>query len=92
MRDGVERSNIQLGLGRRERRQAPREPESGEPPLRYLVEVILGTYGEMPGLTLNLRQAARLFGLREETCGIVLDELVRQGRLRRAIDGEYLAV
>ena len=46
----------------------------------------------MPGLILHLKQAARLFGLRETTCRIVLEELVRQGRLRRALDGQYLAV
>jgi DNA-binding IclR family transcriptional regulator len=45
----------------------------------------------MPGLILHLNQAARLFGLREQTCRAVLDVLVRQGQLRRAADGQYLA-
>jgi len=41
-------------------------------------------------LTLRLEQAARLFGLRTRTCEIVLEDLVRQGRLRRGTDGQYL--
>jgi hypothetical protein len=44
----------------------------------------------MPGLTLRLEQAARLFGLRTQTCAVVLDDLVRAGHLRRAPDGQYL--
>ena len=53
--------------------------------------MILGTYREMPGLALSLSQAARLFGLREQTCGIVLDDLVAAHLLRRTADGEYVA-
>jgi predicted transcriptional regulator of viral defense system len=51
---------------------------------------MLGAYREMPGLILHVRQAARLFGLREETCRIVLEDLMRDGRLRRSADGQYL--
>lgn len=51
--------------------------------------MILGTYREMPGLCLQLQQAARLFGLRPSTCQIVLDDLVAEGRLRKAADGQY---
>jgi hypothetical protein len=47
-------------------------------------------YREMPGLSLHLGQAARLFGLRPATCQIVLDDLVRRGVLRRATDGQYV--
>jgi DNA-binding IclR family transcriptional regulator len=56
-----------------------------------LVTMIEATYREMPGLTLSLNQAARLFGLRERTCHVLLDDLVRDGRLRRAADGHYRA-
>ena len=59
---------------------------------QYLVEVVLGTYHEMPGLALDLKQAARLFGLAEPTCRMVMDELVRQRRLSRGEDGQYLAI
>jgi hypothetical protein len=69
-----------------------RADEDHEASLKYLVEVVLGTYHEMPGLVLDLRQAARLFGLAEPTCRVVLDELVRQHRLNRGEDGQYLAV
>jgi hypothetical protein len=44
----------------------------------------------MPGLSLHLNQAARLFALQERTCEIVMDDLVREGQLRRAADGQYL--
>jgi hypothetical protein len=51
--------------------------------------LILGTYAEMPGLSLYLNQAARLFGLREATCTVVMNDLVREGALRRSADGQY---
>jgi len=51
--------------------------------------MIAGTYGEMPGLRLHLEQAARLFGLQRGTCEVVLEDLVRAGRLRRSNDGQY---
>jgi len=72
---------MQLNVGTPERRQ-----------VRNPTESILSSYQEMPGLILHLNQAARLFGLREATCRTVLDDLVRQGKLRRAADGQYLAV
>ena len=72
---------MQLDVGTAERRQ-----------VRNPTESILSSYQEMPGLILHLNQAARLFGLREATCRTVLDDLVRQGKLRRAADGQYLAV
>jgi hypothetical protein len=74
-----------------ERRRIDRQAPVGEPPRARLVIMIEATYREMPGLCLHLNQAARLFGLRERTCQVVLDDLVRDGRLRRAADGQYLA-
>ena len=61
-----------------------------EPCRAQLVTMVIGTFRELPGLSLHLNQAARLFGLRSETCRILLDDLVAQGRLRRAHDGQYL--
>jgi DNA-binding IclR family transcriptional regulator len=52
--------------------------------------MILGTFREMPGLCLHLNQAARLFGLRRNTCEVVLEDLVAQGKLRRASDGQFV--
>jgi hypothetical protein len=74
-----------------ERRRSHRGSIEGEPPRPQLVRMIEASYREMPGLSLHLRQAARLFGLREATCRVVLEDLVRKGRLRRSADGQYLA-
>jgi hypothetical protein len=72
-----------------ERRRSVRGASHGEPSRTELVRLILGTYAEMPGLTLHLHQAARLFGLRETTCRVVLSDLVEDGRLRQSADGQY---
>jgi len=45
----------------------------------------------MPGLSLTLTEAARLFGLRECTCRLILEDLSRAGTLRKIDDGRYLA-
>jgi hypothetical protein len=73
-------------------RRRTRRGADGEPSRSRLVNLILGTYDEMPGTSLHVPQAARLFGLRETTCSVVLDDLVRDGRLRRSRDGQYRAV
>ena len=74
-----------------ERRSTPRGP-SGEPSRTRLVNLITGTYREMPGLRLTLPQAARMFGLRNDTCRAVLDDLVRRGRLQHLTPGVFAAV
>jgi predicted transcriptional regulator of viral defense system len=51
--------------------------------------MIVGSYREMPGLSLHLHQAVRLFGVHTNACRVVLDELVRRGRLRKLADGQY---
>jgi DNA-binding response OmpR family regulator len=71
-------------------RRRHRRGEAGAEPQRAALEAMIrGTYREMPGLSLYLDQAARLFGLRELTCRIVLDDLLRAGVLRRGADGQY---
>jgi hypothetical protein len=60
--------------------------DSSSPPLKL---TIVGTYQEMPGLCLKLPQAARLFGVSDRICHVVLEELVEAGRLRRMPDGQY---
>ena len=72
-----------------ERRFRRRDAIVGEPPRSQLESMIIGTFREMPGLSLHLPQAARLFGLRLATCQVVLDDLVRQGALRLTADGQY---
>jgi hypothetical protein len=74
-----------------DRRRNSRDTPYGEPSRGPLVALIIGTYREMPGLTLPVTQAARLFGLREVTCRIVLEDLVRQGLLRMSKNREFVA-
>ena len=71
-----------------ERRRSPRG-DDGEPARSHLVAMILGAYAEMPGLSLHEHQAARLFGLRDVTCRVILADLVEAGMLRRSADGQY---
>ena len=52
--------------------------------------MILGTFREMPGLSLQMNQAARLFGLHRGTCEVILEDLVAQGKLRRSADGQVV--
>jgi DNA-binding FadR family transcriptional regulator len=42
----------------------------------------------MPGLSLNVSQASRLFGVGRTTCQSVLEDLVRRGHLH-VRDGQY---
>lgn len=73
---------------RDERRRAKRG-QVGEPERSRLVLLIMGTFQEMFGVRLSLRDARRMFGVRETTCRIVLDDLVDEHRLRRTRDGQY---
>ena len=79
------------GAPEHERRRVTRGASQGEPVRAALVRLILGTYHEMPALSLHLHQAARLFGLRDTTCRVVLTDLVRAGKLRQSADGQYRA-
>lgn len=72
-----------------ERRHALRDTPLGEPSRSCIIRLIEGTYREMPGLSLSLYQASRLFGLRERTCRVVLEALVSDSRLRQSRDGQY---
>jgi hypothetical protein len=81
---------VQLSVPQFERRQVGRGAPPFEPARKHLVSLILGTYAEMPGLILHLKQAARFFGVAETTCRVVMKELVRGGRLRQSTDGQYL--
>jgi hypothetical protein len=85
------RSTSPLGVTRRERRRSARATPH-EPSRASLVSMIRASYHEMPGLALRLAEAARLFGLREATCRIVLDDLVKNGHLRYSEDGYYRAL
>jgi hypothetical protein len=80
-------SSLRIGVERRRKRRGKSE---SEPDRAELVSMIVGTYQEMPGLSLHLAQAARLFGLKGTTCELVLEYLVHRGELRRARDGQYV--
>ena len=80
----------EAGDGRRDRRHARRGTPAGGPTRLLLVEMILGTFAEMPGLSVYAADAARLFGLRQGACRVVLDDLITAGRLRCLPDGRYM--
>ncbi len=52
-------------------------------------ERVRGEFREMPGLTLTLEQAGRLWSLDAPTCSEVLSELVEAGFLCRKADGAF---
>src|SRR5688572_10562050 len=73
-----------------DRRRHERGTIVTQPTREHVISSIIGTFREMPGLCLHLNQAARLFGLPTSTCEVVLRDLVAEGTLRRAHDGQYL--
>jgi len=54
-----------------------------------ITERVRGEFREMPGLTLTVAQARRLWSLDLSTCSEVLSELVETGFLCRRADGAY---
>jgi DNA-binding IclR family transcriptional regulator len=55
--------------------------------LMAVAQRVLSEFEEMPGMTLSLRQASRLFGLSEDACRVVLDILVDAAYLRQTPSG-----
>ena len=80
-----------LRLGSPDRRAILRGTSPDEPRRAEVVQRIVGTYAEMPALTLEIDDAARLFGFRIRTCEAVMNDLVRRGVLRRAAGGQYVS-
>jgi hypothetical protein len=60
------------------------------PAIGELLLRIEGEYREMPGLSLTVSQAERLWGLDNSTCAFALRTLVERGVLRQATGGTYL--
>ena len=79
-----------LRSGSPDRRRHERGTATSEPSRPHLTSMIVGTFREMPGLSLHANQAARLFGLQQSTCAVVLEDLVAQGKLRRTPDGQFV--
>lgn len=72
----------------------PTTSTTSEPAIRpsqkaVMTERIRGEFREMPGLTLSLAQACRLWSLDEVTCGEALSQLVQNGFLCRRADGGF---
>jgi hypothetical protein len=68
------------GLG--QQRPTPRFDE--------LIARVRGEYREMPGLSLTVPQAQRLWGLEGATCQALLERLVETRFLRRARHGRFV--
>jgi hypothetical protein len=60
------------------------------PRLDELVVRVRGEYREMPGLSLTVVQARRLFGLEHSTCQMLFDRLVDARFLRRTRHGRFI--
>jgi hypothetical protein len=88
MQERERRRTEKPDLERGERRRSPRVPK-GEPERAQLVALVLGTFREMLGTRLSLREAERMFGLRHATCRVLFEYLVGQNHLRRTADGRY---
>ena len=58
-------------------------------PHATIAERVRGEFREMPGLTLTVAQARRLWDLDSSTCSDVLTQLVDAGFLCRRADGAY---
>jgi hypothetical protein len=58
-------------------------------PKAVITERVRGEYREMPGLSLTLAQARRLWSLDASTCAEVLSNLVETGFLSRRADGAF---
>jgi hypothetical protein len=54
-----------------------------------LLHRVWDEFEEMPGTSLTLPQASRLFGIPVDMCDRILVSLVTDGRLRRTQDGRF---
>lgn len=79
--DAIKARPLTMALPRGERRNLERRAA--------VVRRIAAEFREMPGLILSVKQAGRLLGLDEPACKRILDELERDGLLRRRSTGSY---
>ena len=54
------------------------------------IHVVQAEYLEMPGLQLTRPQIRRLWGLEQDTCDTLLEELLAAHFLRRTVRGVYV--
>jgi hypothetical protein len=64
--------------------------EPVEMSLDNLLRRVRGEYNEMPGLSLTMPQAQRLWALDQRTCALVLTTLVERRFLRMTARGRYV--
>jgi hypothetical protein len=60
------------------------------PALLELLQRVEGEYREMPGMSLTVSQAERLWGLDRSTCASVLRTLIERRVLRQTTNGTYV--
>ena len=69
---------------------APRGGLASTVALHDVLQRIETEYREMPGMSVNDKQAQRLWGLDSTTCSFVLRTLVERGVLRRTARGTFV--
>jgi hypothetical protein len=60
--------------------------------MQTLIRRVRGEYLEMPGLSLTLAQACRLWQMDTHTCQAALDTLIAERFLGRTRDGSFVLV
>ena len=58
--------------------------------IRALMQQVQAEYAEMPGLSVTLLQAQRLWAVDRRTCEEVFSRLVRNGALRMTTKGQFV--
>jgi hypothetical protein len=58
--------------------------------VRELARRILAEYAEMPGLSVTLSQAQRLWAVDRRTCQMVFDKLIARGLVRMTTKGRFI--
>lgn len=67
-----------------------RAAEGGGPPREIVLRRLRAEFTEMPGLLLTVAQAERLCGVPLGACEWALEQLARDGVLRRTRDGAFV--
>ena len=62
----------------------------GDDAFRELSSRIEAEYVEMPGLSVTLPQAQRLWAVDRHTCGVVFERLIARGVLRMTVRGRFV--
>jgi hypothetical protein len=60
--------------------------------MQTLIRRVRGEYLEMPGMSLTLAQACRLWQMDEQTCQTALEALIAERFLGRSRDGAFVLI